>query len=227
MKESCFKSRFWKKEGFKKDCYFQFCRAQHLGIFRIPSRCAHKAINNKYVEDPRLQASGMTALWNRAFTLIELLVVVLIIGVLAAIAVPQYQRAVDKSRLATMLPVLHAVTKAQEVYYLANGTTADTFEQMDISLPADATISPSLNNTQKAEFKYFTINLSPSSKRIQGYLTLSDGSSVIIFRTGNFSDSQLNTCEAVPNTHADKICQSLPGSQQLMDAGDKHQYKIN
>ena len=58
---------------------------------------------------------------KQAFTLIELLVVVLIIGILAAVAVPQYQRAVQKSRMAQIIPLLKAVGQAEQAYYLANG----------------------------------------------------------------------------------------------------------
>ena len=68
------------------------------------------------------------------FTLIELLVVVLIIGILAAIAVPQYQAAVDKALIATYLPALKSIKDAEEIYFLENGTYTPDFRDLDIDI---------------------------------------------------------------------------------------------
>ena len=58
---------------------------------------------------------------KEGFMLIELLVVVLIIGILAAVAVPQYQKAVEKSRLAEALMNIDTVMKNVDLYVLEHG----------------------------------------------------------------------------------------------------------
>lgn len=74
---------------------------------------------------------------KKGFTLIELLVVVLIIGILAAIALPQYEKAVEKSRAASAVVAVKALKDAQEVFYMNNGQYAASLDVLDVEVPAE------------------------------------------------------------------------------------------
>ncbi len=76
---------------------------------------------------------------QKAFTLIELLVVVLIIGILAAVGVPQYQFAVDKTRAMTHFQNAQAIIKAEQVYKMANGNYTSDLTALDVDVTKTCT----------------------------------------------------------------------------------------
>ena len=68
------------------------------------------------------------------FTLIEMLVVILIIGVLAAIALPQYNRVVWKSRFVQAKTLTRNIANSEEVYFTVNGAYTSNFNDLDIDI---------------------------------------------------------------------------------------------
>ena len=132
--------------------FIDVSRAATCASVVILESCSPESVVAKRRDSVTLRAAkpcGMRFVWggrtasctiSAGFTLIELLVVVLIIGILAAVAVPQYQLAVDKSKFASNMPLLDATRTAQEAYYLANGQYATEFDQLDMQIPKSFTI---------------------------------------------------------------------------------------
>ena len=128
----CFASKSEKRNtwGFTRNCHPEFISGSLV------------IIQNKEEMLKQVQHDN-----RRGFTLIELLVVVLIIGILAAVAVPQYQKAVWKSRFIQAKTMAESLSDAMEVYYLGNGAyTADLYA-LDVQL--DATPRTACNTEEK------------------------------------------------------------------------------
>ena len=114
--------------------------AKHYGMQRCIFYCC-RFVGLKYNKNnvpPLIKRARKSAACKASagFTLMELLVVVLIIGILAGVALPQYETAVLKSKMNSIVPLVRAIKNANEVYYMANGKYTDNLNDLDISIPA-------------------------------------------------------------------------------------------
>jgi len=110
--------------------------------------------------------------FTKGFTLLELLVVVLIIGILAAVALPQYKKAVEKSKASQALALIKSINESIQSYYLTTEHYPTSFDQLDISIPEsfdkDEKLVPN-NNTYGKSNKDWNISIERLSS---GYLNI-------------------------------------------------------
>ena len=148
------------------------------------------------------------SLCYNGFTLIELLVVVLIIGILAAVALPQYKVAVEKARATEAITLLKTVKEAEERYYLANGGYSTSFDELDIAVPGTVANARCINLTGN------NWKICVPSTGLYTYAQNKLNTNTLVFLHEHINDPQVNSrvCHAKQNDNvANQVCKSLGG----------------
>ncbi|WP_428048941.1 type II secretion system protein [Candidatus Avelusimicrobium caledoniensis] len=156
---------------------------------------------------------------KQAFTLIELLVVVLIIGILAAVAVPQYQVAVGKARFATYRTLADSIAKAIHTYHLASGAWPDSLDVLDVSLPSGMiTTSDTTTLCGYSDKIYCCVEL-PVQNSMYGVILCGDKQYRLAYTNYYAYDTgepwELHTCVS----NEQKICKSFGGNVRNSNSG--------
>ena len=161
----------------------------------------------KTLRDDGLITSGRTA--TAGFTLIELLVVVLIIGILAAAAVPQYEKVVEKTRAMEAVGLVRSVRQAQELYYMQNSRYASSLDSLTLSFPKSLAKNFNWDGPEQLQYGRFAI-----SRSAEKYF-------YVIVASGDFRGVHLPGkiyCAAQPNNQkAVEICSEIGSSEEDSD----------
>ena len=188
-------------------------------------------MKNKNINNTNKTNSQDENKFAKGFTLIELLVVVLIIGILAAIALPQYKMTVTKARVASILPLMRQFHNAIEEWKLSdedycvqwkdgNCYARPSGTHLGVVWPSDFWVynkeDMPCGNTRICKNKYWFCEYNEYFVHCQ-YRRLADGNNFsLVFYTEDFDEIKLRnkiTCQA-KYSGGKKNCNKIGATQK-------------
>ena len=154
--------------------------------------------------------------YSQGFTLLELLVVVLIIGILSAIALPQYQVATKVAKIKGLYPSMRALVEARRNYSLTHNVRTTNLDDLDVEVPYNR----KSGNYYYTDWGWFML----ANDSIGVVYEVNNTDVEIEFRYGYYASSygakNQGTCIVdANNTRANKICERLGGTYKNIIAG--------
>lgn len=151
---------------------------------------------------------------NKGFTLIELLVVVLIIGILSAVALPQYTKAVEKSRATEAITLLGNLANAEEIYKMSTGSYTGDLSALDIQLPGVTSTATNTINTKN--FKITITNPSTTTGTSNSFVAVAErANNGTVISTG---DNQYAIVLNINNGTSTRKCQKTAADATAIPA---------
>lgn len=156
---------------------------------------------------------------KQAFTLIELLVVVLIIGILAAVAVPKYTRAVDKAKYTQVMVLGEKILDAGQRFFMENGYYTKAISDLDIDMPTPIQV-------RTTDWETYIYDWGECGIHSTGYMycKLKVGTNGVWYF--GYFDIPGRQCWAFPqnNTRGHELCKAMTGKTDIVPSSFYTQY---
>ena len=134
-----------------------------------------------------VEQSGRNERLLTGFTLIELITVVIIIAIMAALALPQYTRFIERSQGSTARNALNMIRKAEAIYFALQSQYNNTMSVLADEVPEISKLALSSEWSYAITLQNNSVNFVATATRLKGSYGGSGGGSITITDDGVFT----------------------------------------